>query len=229
MAMLSSGSDVIDELLNGGFETGIITTIYGPSGTGKTNICLISALSAAEKSKVIYIDTEGGISHDRLRQLSKGNRKRIENILFLKPTTFQEQLVVFNKLRKLVTKKLGLIVVDTISMLYRAELSNVREVYEINKELGKQLSYLVEIARKLDIAILIADQVYSDFNNRNNVKLVGGDIITYSSKCLIELKSGEKGERYATLVKHRSLPRRTVCFKITEKGLKKHKPSFGLI
>ena len=44
---ISSGSQVIDKLLTGGFEKGVISTIYGPAGTGKSNIAILTALRVA--------------------------------------------------------------------------------------------------------------------------------------------------------------------------------------
>ena len=228
MVKISTGASVLDELLDGGYETDIVTTIYGPSSSGKTNICLISALHVAKSKKVIFIDTEGGSSKQRLSQL--GNEKLAGNILFLKPTNFQEQMEIFNRLKDLMNDKIGMVVVDTISMLYRVELGNKEEVYEVNKIMGKQLSYLVEIARKREIPVLISNQVYSNFDEREKCNMVGGDIVTYSSKCLIELKLGPEGTRIAVLKKHRSLPERQVAFRITERGIEKVKGKvFGII
>ncbi len=229
MTKVASGSEVLNELLGGGFEPGIVTTIYGPSASGKTNFCLIAAIQIAKTKKVIFIDTEGGSSKDRLGQLAGKELRALENIFFLKPTNYKEQVETFNKLKDIVTDKIGLVVVDTISMLYRAELAEKKDVYNVNKELGKQLSYLVEIARKKDIPVLIANQVYSDFDNRKQTKMVGGDIIHYSSKCLIELfKEGDK--RVAILRKHRSEPRKQISFEIISNGIKKVKKNmFGFL
>ncbi len=219
MQRVPTGSKAFDQLLDGGFETDVVTTIYGPSGSGKTNVCLLAAITTARSSKVIYIDTEGGASTQRLLQLTSGNPGLADNILFLKPTCFKEQAELFNRLKDLVNERVGMIIVDTISMLYRAELG--KEVYDTNKVLGRQLSYLVEIARKRNIPVLIASQVYSDFDDKDNYKVVGGDIITYSSKCLILLRNKEKGIKRATLVRHRSLPERSIEFVIKQKGLEK--------
>ena len=51
------------------------------------------------------------------------------------------------------------------------------------------MAYLVEIARKKKIPVLITNQVYTDFDHRDEVKMVGGDLLRYGSKCLIELKT----------------------------------------
>ena len=219
MGRISSGSKVIDELLEGGYEDDIVTTVYGPSASGKTNICLIAATSIAKSKKVIYIDTEGGASPERLIQLA--DRKIADNILFLKPTSFLEQVEIFNKLKDIINDKIGIVIVDTIAMLYRSELGR-KDVYEVNKILGRQLSYLVEIARKRKIPVLIANQVYSNFDEKDKHNQVGGDIITYSSKCLIQLKNRQKMKE-AILEKHRSLPKRSVFYSIIHSGLKKEK------
>jgi len=220
---LSSGTDVVDSLLEGGYENDVVTTIYGPAGSGKTNLVLIASIEMAKKGKkVIYIDTEGGFSVERLKQLTSNSKNVMENILFLKPTKFSEQKKAFEKLKTVVNKReIGLIIVDTIAMLYRLELGKNEDVYETNRALGKQIAYLTEIARKKNIPILVTNQVYSNFDERNKIKMVGGDIMKYGSKCLIELQITPNNKRRAILKKHRSLPEdKDVMFEIIEKGLK---------
>ena len=219
--VLPTGTDVIDILLNGGYERDVISTVYGPAGSGKTLMCLQAAIEVAkEGSKVIYIDTEGGFSVVRLKQLSNDYKSVLENVLFLKPTNFKEQRKAFEKLKALVDNKIGLIVVDSIAMLYRLELGKNEDIYEINRALGKQISYLTEIARKKNIPILITNQVYSNFDNRDKVNMVGGDILKYGSKCLIELQIIPDRKRRAILKKHRSIPaEKEAVFEIKEKGI----------
>jgi len=222
-ARIPSGTDVIDNLIEGGYESDIVTTIYGPAGSGKTNMVLIAAIEMAKKGKkVIYIDTEGGFSVARLEQLTENSKKIMENVLFLKPTKFSEQKKAFEKLKVVVNKReIGLIIVDTIAMLYRLELGKNEDVYETNRQLGKQIGYLTEIARKKNIPTLVTNQVYSNFDERNKIKMVGGDIMKYGSKCLIELQITPNNKRRAILKKHRSLPEeKEVMFEIIEKGLK---------
>ena len=87
---ISSGSSEFDEWLNGGYDTDVITVFYGPAGSGKTNLCLIAAAEqAALGKKVVFIDTEGGFSVERLRQLA--DLEVLKNIVIIKATTFYEQ------------------------------------------------------------------------------------------------------------------------------------------
>jgi len=229
---ISTGSAELDAWLDGGYESDIITTFYGAAGSGKTNLCLLAAVEQAKQGrKVIFIDTEGSFSIDRIKQLAE--QKEVEkNILLLKATKFYEQHESFNKLLDLLKKDVGLIIVDSIVMLYRLELSQARsskdeeKIYTVNRTLARQLRILSEIARKKNIPVIVTDQVYSDFINNNSeakekkVHMVGGDILKYWSKCIIELQR-DGSRRRAILRKHRSLPEKEFVFTINDKGISK--------
>ncbi len=230
MEKISAGSYDLNKWLHGGYESEVITAIYGDAGTGKTNFCLLAAVSQAKKgNKVIYIDTEGGFSSERFKQLiENGNNKEVnfndvlKNIFIIKPTSFEEQKKAFSELLKHLKNQVSLIVVDGMTMLYRLDLASAREqengeLQKVNSELAKQMRLLAEIARKNSIPVIVTNQVY---RKDNEVHMVGGDILRYWSKCLIEL-SNEKGRRSADLVKHRSLKESSLSFQIWNGGIRK--------
>ncbi len=227
MGKVSTGSGVLDKLLEGGYETDVITALYGPAGSGKTTSCLLAAVSAAtakenKDKKVVFIDTEGGFSTERLQQLtgdSREARKVLEKVMLLKATSFAEQKKFIETLSEQISSKVGLIVCDTISSLYRIERGE--DNASLNRELGKQLSVLLTIARTKEIPVVVTTPVYADFADKTKIKMVGGDILKYSSKCLIELKINGNGTRTALLAKHRSIPQSEVTFRITERGFEK--------
>jgi len=229
MSKISAGSFDLNKWLYGGYEKDIITTLYGGPGTGKTNLCLIVAVSQAKKGKkVIFMDTEGGFSTDRARQIFEktngdGNfKKTLENILILKPTSFEEQKDCFNQLLKYLKEEVSLIIVDGMTMLYRLELASAKEknnseFQKVNSELARQMRILAEIARKRNIPVIATNQIY---HWEKNLKMVGGDIMQYWSKCLIELEH-DKGKRVAFLKKHRSLKESSFYFQVWEGGIRK--------
>ena len=224
-AKIPTGSNILDTMLEDGYEKDVITTVYGPAGSGKTVLCLLCAITVARSGKkVIYVDTEGGFSVERLKQIctsiNNDFKKILDNIIFLKPTSFAEQKKSFERLKEIVNDKIGLIVVDSIAMLYRLELGKSDEVHDVNRELGKQIAFLTEIARNKQIPILITNQIYHDFDNKDKVNIVGGDILKYGSKCLIELQITPNGNRRAILRKHRSIAEeKEIVFKIVEGGI----------
>ncbi|XP_051891219.1 DNA repair protein RAD51 homolog 4 isoform X2 [Pristis pectinata] len=70
-AILSTGSQSLDKLLDSGLYTGELTEFVGAPGSGKTQVCLSLAVNIAceLKQKVLYIDSRGGLSSSRLLQL----------------------------------------------------------------------------------------------------------------------------------------------------------------
>ncbi|MBI2651365.1 DNA repair and recombination protein RadB [Candidatus Woesearchaeota archaeon] len=225
MPKIPTGSKILDIMLEGGYETDVITTIYGPAGSGKTGLCILCAINVVRSGKkVVYIDTENNFSIDRFSQIcssiSIDYKKTLNSIVFLKPVSFEEQKKTFEKLKDIINDRIGLIVIDSIAMLYRLELGKNDDIYEVNKELGRQLAFLTEIAGKKNIPILITNQVYADFDDKEKVNLVGGDLLKYGSKCLIELQKTPSGNRRAIIKKHRSIKDDIeITFKIVTGGI----------
>jgi DNA repair protein RadB len=229
-----TGSFDLNKWLEGGYEKDIVTMLYGPPGTGKSNFVLLASCHQAKKGKkVIFIDSESSFSVDRVKQISGGIPEFIlKNIVILKPTNFQEQIDSFYKLfREIKSRNIGLIVVDSMTMLYRLELAEARKkgpeyIQKLNSELAKQMGLLSEISRKRQIPVLITSQVYSGFLSEEDwlagkeasVNVVGGDLLKYWSKCIIELKRNGN-RRKAVLKKHRSLSERDINFEIINEGI----------
>jgi len=136
MDKISSGAKVLDVLLDGGLERGIITTLFGPAGSGKSNIAMLAALSVADRGKkVVFIDTENSLSAERIKQLRpQGYKSIIKNMIVLEPTNFEEQKEFFGQLRQIMAvEKPEIIVVDSIAMLYRLQLGSEAEIHTDRK------------------------------------------------------------------------------------------------
>ena len=215
----------LDELLDGGFEKGTVTQIFGSPSSGKSNVTLTLAVNVAKNNrKVIYIDTEGGISIDRIKQISGPYFSNVaNNIIVFEPTDFLEQTETLRSIDVWIKKhheEVDLIVLDSAVALYRVD---DMKSYKLSKELRKQVQLLSNIARKHDIAVIITNQIYNAFDDEGNneVKAVGGDILEYTSKVIIKLERGDEiNQRIATLKRHRSLPEgRHVTFHITSNGI----------
>lgn len=216
----------IDTILGGGVERGCLTQFYGPPGSGKTNIALNLMVQCVKQGgEAIFIDTEGGFSLERFKQISRDDFDTLAtSIMIFEPKTFQEQDHALKKVENLIESRRGkidLIILDSAVALYRLKDGDVSQ---INKELGKQMGRLARIARKYGIAVLITNQIYSVFNEFNDdiIAPVGGTILTYWSKIMVELSRGSAdNERYAILKRHRSFPEGLKTqFRIVNHGLK---------
>ena len=232
---ISAGSFDLNKWLYGGYEKGIITMIAGPPASGKTNFVMLAGCSLARKNqKVIFIDTEGGFSAERIKQIvGEEYEKILNNLLIFNPVSFEEQKKIFSTLlNKIKKENTGLIIIDGMAMLYRLELGDAQKsgddnkIREINREVAKQMRILAEISRKQNMPVLITNQVYHEFLSEEEWKkgikpetnIVGGDLFKYWSKTIIELKN-ENGKRKAILLKHRSMPQKEMNFEIKDKGI----------
>lgn len=210
----------LDKILNGGIEKGSITNIYGPAGSGKTNIVLC-ALNQVLKNgkKAIYLDTESSFSSERFQQLSDG--LSLEKINFQNIHSWEEQYKKIKNLENTVNEQIGMIVVDSLVNLYHLEL-DTDDYQKTNKKLAGQYAVLSKIARKKDIPVIVTSQVYGD---QHDIKMIGSRIGKYWSKTLIELRKDHKpNQRTAIVRKHRSIPEeKSIKFEIKQNCLREIK------
>jgi len=205
----------LDELLGGGIRARTITQVYGPPGSGKTNIAMQAAVNAVKMGKkVAFIDPESSFSEKRLEQIAgKDSKKVLENTFLFEPSSMKEQGKVIASLEK--QEGLGLIIVDSIVYYYRLEMDK-ENPRPASQELGLQVAQLLDLARKKGLAVLVTNQVYTDIDT-GRVEPVGGDTLKYGSKIILELS---KEPRKARLVKHQFLKSgREKEFKIVGKGV----------
>lgn len=65
-----AGSTRLDDLLGGGLFPGEVCEVAGPSGVGKTQLCLtVAALTALSGVPVVYLDSGNGFSSERVLEL----------------------------------------------------------------------------------------------------------------------------------------------------------------
>lgn len=189
----------VDELLED-LQKDTITTLCGPPGCGKSTLCFQYAISAIKDGKkVIFVDTEGGFSAERIKQIYP--QINLSQIVVFSPKSFEEQEKVIIGLNKQIknNKSVGLVIVDSLVMLYRLKLGDAPQ--KINSQLGEQLRLLTEISRVFHIPILATNQIYNDFNTKER-KMVGGTLLEYWSKTILELcKEGDL--KWAVLRKHK--------------------------
>ncbi len=220
---IPSGCKSVDELLGGGFEKGIVTQIYGASGTGKTNICIqLAVVTVQSGKKVIYIDTEG-FSADRFRQIAGEDARKVAGeIIIYEPASLDQQYSAILELEKIMNEKIGLIILDSAALFYRLGLSvddSSEENITLRRELVNQIGLLHGIARKYGISVVITNQVYKD-TSTGELCPIGGNALEHLSKTIILLERTGTSKRRATLRKHRSKCEGSNSeFLLTDKGV----------
>jgi len=190
-----TGCGGLDKLLNGGLHPSSLTMIYGEAETGKTSLAIQCAVNAARLGcKVIFIDSDGSFAPRRLAQIASHDLNEVSpKITLVQPTTFQEQALAIDRLDEYLTPQVGLIVVDTITSLYRVEFDKSKErTFKMNRELGRQLANLAQLAKTRKIAVLITSQVRNVFlEGFVKTEPVATRVVRFWSETVLNLKPAD--------------------------------------
>lgn len=222
---LPTGCGPVDALLEGGLEVGAITQVYGPPAAGKTNLALAAAVeTAANGGRVLCIDAEG-LSPERLSQLVE-SRSDVETtsdvtdrIVIRDVHDFSEQRAAIKEAAE-VAEELSLIIVDSLTGFYRLERGQEEENGDALRSVTRQVTHLLALARKHDLAVLVTNQVFMD-PEADRIRPLGGNSLGHWSGAVVRLDRFRGGNRRATLEQHRSLPAGdTATFRITDTGLR---------
>ncbi|WOK96938.1 hypothetical protein Cni_G05646 [Canna indica] len=176
---LPSGCEGIDILLGGGLREGQLTEIVGPSSSGKTQVCLHSALGVTDMhlGVVIFLDTCNSFSPNRIASIvnqqtgtlvKEGEESRLKRILssILCQSVFDifELLDVLHqlecKMKHQVTSgrnRIRLLIIDSISSLITPILGG-------KNSQGRLLMIstgilLKKIANEYNISVLVANHM----------------------------------------------------------------------
>ena len=221
---ISTGSRGLDVLLRGGLPSETITHVYGPAGSGKSNLCISAAIECARQGgKALYIDTEGGFRIERFLQMC-GEPDVAKRVLVKQIHDSDEQGACIRGLDSVLNEEHRLLIVDSLVSLYRLRIEGGRkEILALSRELGRQLGWLSRIARRYKLAVLVTNQVYETFkDDGREVVPVGGDVLLYWAKVSLELEKAKKpGSRICRVVKHPFAEEGSeVAFRLVERGLK---------
>jgi len=164
--MVPTGCGSLDKLLGGGLLFGDVSLVYGEAETGKTCLSIQCAVNAARLGcKTIFIDSDGTFSPRRLSQIARHDLDEVSPFITLvKPSDFQEQALAIDRLDEYLTPSVGLVVIDTVTSLYRAEIGEEKEeTFSLNRELGRQLASLAQVAKTGKVVTLLTSQVRNVF------------------------------------------------------------------
>lgn len=152
MAAISTGSKAMDALLGGGVRAGMLTDVYGESGSGKSQLCFtLCANSAKNGGRALFVDTAGTFRPERIVEIS-GSTVALDKIDFVRALNTHDQT---NAVKKIAALDPRLVVVDTVTGLFSAEYSGPARHLAIMKHLHK----LALAAINVGCAIVVTNMV----------------------------------------------------------------------
>lgn len=221
---VSTGCGPLDDLLGGGLERGQVTQVYGPPGAGKTNVALSAAVQVADAGgTAVYVDTEG-VSVERFRQILEANAENPDeaagNVVIESAHDFGEQAEAVRDAGDF-AEQADLVVVDSVTGFYRLERGDDQNGGDSLREVARQVTHLLSLARKHDLAVLVTNQVYSDPDaGTDAVRPLGGHTLMHWTGVVLRLDRYKGNRRRATIEKHGSKPEgQRATFAIVDRGL----------
>jgi len=222
---ISTGCEAIDKILEGGIPQGSVNLIYGEAETGKTTLAIQCAINCARQGyKTLFVDCDGTFSARRLSQIASKEFKDIaELIILMKPNNFSEQALVIDRLTDYLTKSFGLLVIDTITSLYRVRIAEQPErTFKLNRELNAQMANLAQVAKTQKIAVLITSQVHSLFSaNHVAIEPVATRVLKFWADTIIAMKPTENSRIIKAILEKnpKKIQPLTCHLKIEETGI----------
>ncbi len=231
---ISTGCEELDNLFGGGIETQSVTEMFGEFGSGKTQIAhQLSVNVQLPKEEggldgnAIYIDTENTFRPRRIKNMARGANldpeEALQNILVAKIVNTDQQLITAEKAQEIVEERnVKLLIVDTVTSLFRAEYVGREALAERQQKLGQHLLTLHRIADQNNVAVLVTNQVQAnpDAFLGDSTQPIGGHVLGHSATTRIYLRKSRGSRRIARIVDSPELPEGEAVFKITTRGIK---------
>ncbi|MFC6955303.1 DNA repair and recombination protein RadB [Halorubellus litoreus] len=224
--VISTGCGPLDDLLGGGLERGTVTQVYGPPAAGKTNVALSASVAvAAQGGLVVYVDTEG-LSLDRFEAVAAAAADAAGvalddvtgNVVVKDALDFDEQAEAVQDVAEF-AEQADLVVVDSVTGFYRLERGNDAEGGDSLREVANQVTHLLGLARRHDLAVVVTNQVFSDPDS-DRTRALGGHTLEHWTGTVVRIDRFRGGNRKATLEKHRAKPAgESVQLQITDAGI----------
>lgn len=205
-----------------------------PSILHNTQICMQLSVNVQLQpergglsGKAAFIDAEGTFRWERIeamaRALGLDPDQVMECILYQRVYNTDHQMAVTDELFRIIPKEnVRLIVVDSVTGLFRAEYPGREYLAARQQKLNKHLHQLVRIAEAYNVAVIVTNQVMArpDVFYGDPTQAVGGHILYHVPGIRVKLRKGKGNRRIARVVDAPHLPEGEAVFAITDEGIR---------
>ncbi len=227
---IGTGCSDFDGMLEGGFESGVITEVYGQFGSGKTQLAhllVVRALIENKDNKAIFLDTENTFRPDRIKDFAEANGLDFDDamnrIYVSRAYNSDHQILLVEEIEKMLQKNgenYRILVIDSLTSHFRSEFVGRGTLAERQQKLNKHMHQLLKIADLYNLVVLVTNQVHANPAQfyGDPTTPVGGHIVGHNSAFRIYVRPGKGGSIYAKLVDSPNLPSNECNFFIKKEG-----------
>jgi DNA repair protein RadA len=215
------------------YETQAIVEAFGEFGSGKSQIAHQLAVNVqlpleqgGLDSGAVYIDTENTFRPERIMGMAEhmglDARETLRNIHIARAFNSSHQILLAERAEDLFEEGGSrLLIVDSLTSMFRAEYVGRGTLAERQQKLGMHLRQLHKIANVYDSCVFVTNQVSAkpDAFFGDPTRPVGGHVLGHSATLRLYLRKSKQGQRIARLVDSPSLPEGEALFMVTEHGI----------
>lgn len=229
---ITTGTNCLDTLLDGGLETQALTEVYGEFGCGKTQFAhTMSVMVQRPKDDggleggVLYIDTENTFRPERIVSISQAHgldpEKILDNIVVARAYNSAHQTLILEEAGPVIEENnIKLIVADSAVGLFRSEYLGRGTLSNRQQKLNHFVHLLSRIAETYNCAAIATNQVMAspDVFFGDPTRPIGGNVVAHTSTYRIYFKKSGK-KRIARMVDSPHHPEEEVIFALGESGV----------
>ncbi len=234
LGYISMGSPALDKIIGGGVETQGVFEVFGEFGSGKSQLahqlCVNVQLPPEQgglRGKALYIDTENTFRPERIAHMARAAgldpEVVLENIYIARARTTDHQMLLAEKIQEMAKEgDVKLVVIDSLTSLFRAEYCGRGALAERQQKLGRHIAALHKIAELNDLAVFVTNQVMArpDMFFGDPTKPIGGHVLGHAMTARVYLRKSKANTRVAKLIDHPGLPPESATFQIVEAGIR---------
>ena len=219
--MISTSSIALDNLFGGGVRVGMLTDIFGASGTGKTQLCFQLCVNCAKpknkkglNANVLFIDATNTFRPERISQIAKHaglDDKLLDKIYVSKVYSSADQLAAIKRIPTI--QNLKLVVIDSIGDLFSFE-------YKQSMGAEKHLKFM----RFMHELALYAINCNAAIVAANNVRFTGTEQRQHLDRSIssfihFKIELSRQDDVFKALLLQPALEPKEAFFKVSDKGI----------
>ena len=229
---ITTGTNCLDSLFEGGLETQALTEVYGEFGCGKTQFAHTMSVMV-QKSKeeggleggVLYIDTENTFRPERIVSIARAHGmdpiEVLQNITVARAYSSSHQTLILEGAGPVIeANNIKLIVADSAVGLFRSEYLGRGTLSNRQQKINHFVHLLSRYAEIYNCAAIATNQVMSspDIFFGDPTRPIGGNVVAHTSTYRIYFKKSGK-KRIAKMVDSPHHPEGEVIFALGEAGV----------
>ncbi len=229
---ITTGTNCLDTLFDGGVETQALTEVYGEFGCGKTQFAhTMSVMVQKTKAEggleggVLYIDTENTFRPERIVSIAQAHEmdpeKVLDNIIVARAYNSAHQTLILEEAGQVIKENnIRLIVADSAVGLFRSEYLGRGTLSNRQQKLNHFVHLLSRIAETYNCAAIATNQVMAspDVFFGDPTRPIGGNVVAHTSTYRIYFKKSGK-KRIARMVDSPHHPEEETIFALGEAGV----------